>query len=134
MQWKYRSYLCEHFDSTLKRLGYSSSALLSGVSGALLLPMLLTLQCCGTDRSVYHIRSVPGKLVDGLISDLTMNRRARSLGHLLAPEYHLWSFYRGFMTTIVGQIVVFIQLSYIRKHIVFRRSLALAFQLLLVRS
>ena len=62
------------------------------------------------------VSSVLGELLGGPISDLTMNRRARSLGHRPAPEYRLWCSYIGFLTAIVGQVVFFIQLNDIRKH------------------
>lgn len=63
-----------------------------------------------------HISSVLGELLGGPISDLTMNRRARALGHRPAPEYRLWSSYLGFLTAIIGQIVFLIQLNNIGKH------------------
>jgi hypothetical protein len=56
-------------------------------------------------------RSVLGEQLGGPMSDYTMKRRAKVLGHFPSREYRLWSSYLGFCTVIAGLVLFGVQLQ-----------------------
>ncbi|KAJ5833010.1 hypothetical protein N7474_001321 [Penicillium riverlandense] len=68
-------------------------------------------QQIGLQYIAMIIGSVLGEQLGGPMSDYTMNRRNKALGHPPSQEYRLWSSYFGFCAVIAGLVVFGVQLQ-----------------------
>ncbi|KAJ5273629.1 hypothetical protein N7478_008754 [Penicillium angulare] len=95
----------------LATIAYSMVFLFASVMNSVEVPQLLQVkfelnaQQLGLQFLGLIIGSLLGEQLGGVMSDMWMNRRARSIGRKPEPEFRLWLSYIGFLLTIAGMVV-----------------------------
>ncbi|THY80523.1 putative MFS multidrug transporter [Aureobasidium pullulans] len=109
--------LVKHASIFISAAAYAMVFLVGGILPSIEIPQIyaeefgFNAEQNGLQFIAVIIGSIIGEQMFGALSDIWMNRRARSLGRRPTPEYRLWLSHIGYALTIVGIVVFLVQLQ-----------------------